>query len=542
MSTTSQSHIASRQGAEDSGKYFRYIAEFVGFKPEDAEIIRQTKPIIEQHLSDIVSKFYAHLLRYPPTRQWFLKPDNTIDQDYLELRMRHLTNFWLRTADAVFDDEYARYVDYVGRAHTSHGADPKIYIAERYVIGQVGFMSHAISDVIIKDLHPTDPDFAFRAEEAWDNLMMVLLEMLSRAYGSERSAESFDALLPVDKEQVEALAKIAYEHEHGEEEAITFKRVTVARAADIPEGERKIVTLDKLSIGVFHHKGQWYALRNSCLHRGGPVCTGALEGDTLICPWHGFEYDVTTGKFLSDPNARLDTYPVFIEADEVVLLVPEIGQPPVAPQSPEPRPALKANEFWAEDVAPGVMTLVGEVAVYNVDGTFYATQNACTHKQGPLNEGTLDGNVVECPWHGSKFNVCTGQVVLGPAKEALKTYRVIIDGPLGRVEEQTTISPEAAAMSDNEFAISDVPPGSAMLVGNVAVFNVDGQFYATQDECTHKQGPLSDGELDGEVVTCPYHGAQFNVCTGKVLRGPAEKDVQTYRVEVNGEIGRVILD
>lgn len=94
-------------------------------------------------------------------------------------------------------------------------------------------------------------------------------------------------------------------------------------------------------------------------------------------------------------------------------------------------------------------------------------------------------------------------------------------------------------MNDNEFAVNDIPPGSALLVGNVAVFNVDGKFYATQDECTHKQGPLSDGELDGEVVTCPYHGAQFNVCTGKVLRGPAEKDLTTYRVVVDGAIGRV---
>ena len=94
-------------------------------------------------------------------------------------------------------------------------------------------------------------------------------------------------------------------------------------------------------------------------------------------------------------------------------------------------------------------------------------------------------------------------------------------------------------MQDNEFALSDVPPGSALLVGNVAVFNVDGKFCATADECTHKRGPLSDGELDGEVVTCPYHGAQFNVCTGKVLRGPAEKDVQTYRVVIDGETGRI---
>ena len=193
MGTAGQQRIAVKQGAEDAGKYFRYMSEFVGFTAEDADTIRQTKPIIEKHLPDIVSKFYTHLLRYPPTRQWFLKSDGTLDQEYVELRMRHLTNFWMRTSSGVFDDEYARYVDYVGRAHTSHGADPHIYIAERYVIGQVGFVQHAISDAIIKELHPTDPELAFRAEEAWDNLMMVLLEMLSRAYYTERTAETNSA-------------------------------------------------------------------------------------------------------------------------------------------------------------------------------------------------------------------------------------------------------------------------------------------------------------------------------------------------------------
>jgi nitrite reductase/ring-hydroxylating ferredoxin subunit len=94
-------------------------------------------------------------------------------------------------------------------------------------------------------------------------------------------------------------------------------------------------------------------------------------------------------------------------------------------------------------------------------------------------------------------------------------------------------------MSDNEFRIGEVPPGSARLVGDVAVFNVDGTFCATQNRCTHKQGPLSEGKLEGSTVTCPWHGSQFNVCTGAVLRGPAKDPLKTYRVIVDGEIGRV---
>ena len=206
LDTLHQQAVA-RQGAEDAGQYFRYMAEYVGFTSADADAIRQTKPIIEKHLPEIVSKFYAHLLRYPPTRKFFLNTDGSLNQDYLELRMRHLTNFWLRTAEGVFDDEYARYVDYVGRAHTSRGADPNIYIAERYVIGQVGMMQHAISEAINRELSSEGSMVEFPAGEAWDKLMMVVLELLARAYGEEREPESFDALIPVDTDWIGGLAK-----------------------------------------------------------------------------------------------------------------------------------------------------------------------------------------------------------------------------------------------------------------------------------------------------------------------------------------------
>lgn len=82
----------------------------------------------------------------------------------------------------------------------------------------------------------------------------------------------------------------------------------------------------------------------------------------------------------------------------------------------------------------------------------------------------------------------------------------------------------------------DVPPGTCR-IGNVdgrelAIFNVDGQFYATQSECTHAGGPLCEGSLAGEVVTCPWHGSQFNVRTGEVVMDPAKEPIATYPVQV----------
>ena len=84
-----------------------------------------------------------------------------------------------------------------------------------------------------------------------------------------------------------------------------------------------------------------------------------------------------------------------------------------------------------------------------------------------------------------------------------------------------------------------MPPGWSLLVGNVAVFNVNGRLCATQNECTHRQGPLNEGELDGSTVTCPLHGSQFDVSTGAVLRGPATEPLKTYAVVVEGDVGRI---
>jgi len=444
MTTPLTQDDKTKQGAEDSGRYFRYMAEFVGFTQVDADAIHESRFIIEKYIPEIVSKFYTQLLRYPPTRKHFLRKDGTLDQEYLQLRMHHLANFWRRTAYGVYDDNYARYIDYVGRAHTSRGADPTIYIPERYVIGQVGFMTHAISEAITKELRDIDPDWEVRALNAWNLLMMVILEMLSRAYGHEREAETYASRGSIDQEAVLQLAVESYELGLGMRTMQEARDVVVAQTADIPDGERKIVQVDDLSIGVFHHQGKWYAVRNSCLHRGGPVATGSLRGDTLTCPWHGFQYNLTNGELLTDPKAKLEMYPVELREGEIHLQIPVLRRDFIEIsilEEQEARPEvqkLKENEFRASELKPGqakLLFLKGEpVAVYNVDGEFYATQDACTHAGGPLSEGELEGKLIVCPWHSSCFDVTNGQVMCGPADEPVKTFRVILEGETGRVE------------------------------------------------------------------------------------------------------------
>jgi len=69
----------------------------------------------------------------------------------------------------------------------------------------------------------------------------------------------------------------------------------------------------------------------------------------------------------------------------------------------------------------------------------------------------------------------------------------------------------------------------------IAIFHVDGQYYATTDICTHEEASLSEGELEGEIVECPLHGARFNVRTGDVKALPAVVKLQTYPVRVVGD-------
>ncbi|KPK65790.1 MAG: hypothetical protein AMS21_03895 [Gemmatimonas sp. SG8_38_2] len=94
--------------------------------------------------------------------------------------------------------------------------------------------------------------------------------------------------------------------------------------------------------------------------------------------------------------------------------------------------------------------------------------------------------------------------------------------------------------------VSEVPLASikAVRVGGVDVLicNVDGDFYALHDECTHECFPLTEGSLEGHAVICMLHGARFDVRTGEVLALPAYGPVDTFEVAVNGEDIFVAVD
>ena len=121
-----------------------------------------------------------------------------------------------------------------------------------------------------------------------------------------------------------------------------MERVVVAKVWEIPTGERKIVVpfRGRAGIGVFNVNGSFYAVRNICPHKYGPLCTGELSGwvateappsvqsadiavdgleKILRCPWHQWPFEIATGKCLTDPTVRVKTYPVKIDGDDIVV-------------------------------------------------------------------------------------------------------------------------------------------------------------------------------------------------------------------------------
>ena len=119
--------------------------------------------------------------------------------------------------------------------------------------------------------------------------------------------------------------------------AAKTRRFFVCAAADVPPGGRVIRDLDGRSVGVFNVGGRFVALHNRCPHRGGALCLGpvtgttlpsedfgypyGLEGRILRCAWHGWEFDLETGRSLVDPRVRAKTFPVVVEEGDLYVVM-----------------------------------------------------------------------------------------------------------------------------------------------------------------------------------------------------------------------------
>ena len=95
--------------------------------------------------------------------------------------------------------------------------------------------------------------------------------------------------------------------------------VKVASRSDIPDGTGKTVQAGGQQIALFNLGGKYYAIGGTCKHRGGPLAEGEIDGTTVICPWHAWEYDVTNGRNLDDPNVTVGCFAVRVEGEDILV-------------------------------------------------------------------------------------------------------------------------------------------------------------------------------------------------------------------------------
>jgi nitrite reductase (NADH) small subunit len=95
--------------------------------------------------------------------------------------------------------------------------------------------------------------------------------------------------------------------------------VKACKTTDITEGCGKSIEINGKAVAVFNVEGNYYAINDICGHRGGPLGEGELDGKTVVCPWHGWRYDVTSGANELVPDLPTEKYAVRVEGDDVLV-------------------------------------------------------------------------------------------------------------------------------------------------------------------------------------------------------------------------------
>ena len=92
-----------------------------------------------------------------------------------------------------------------------------------------------------------------------------------------------------------------------------------ARKDEIPDGTIREFQVEGTTLALANVGGKFYAINNTCLHRGGPLAEGQMNGGVVTCPWHGWQYDVTSGKLTMNPAVGVFCYPVEVRGDDIFV-------------------------------------------------------------------------------------------------------------------------------------------------------------------------------------------------------------------------------
>jgi len=96
-------------------------------------------------------------------------------------------------------------------------------------------------------------------------------------------------------------------------------KTKIAETRDVEPGQGKVIEAEGKTLALFNCDGAFYAIDNTCRHRGGPLGEGELDGSIVTCPWHGWRYDVSTGANAMNPSITVACYPVTVEGTAVFV-------------------------------------------------------------------------------------------------------------------------------------------------------------------------------------------------------------------------------
>ncbi|MDA1137334.1 MAG: Rieske 2Fe-2S domain-containing protein [Planctomycetota bacterium] len=350
--------------------------------------------------------------------------------------------------------------------------------------------------------------------------------------------------------------------------------IRVAGKEELQPGQCMKVRVSNQDLALFNVDGKFYAIDDMCPHAGGPLSEGFIDGESVICPWHGWEFNVKSGA-CRVVGLEQKTYPVQVEGDDILVSTePSPIEDPADEEvtksieatcgqdtQTQADPALEFVRVAAEGEIENGRSKVCEinrrhVAVYNVEGKHHAIDDYCPHAGGSLSDGWVEKNCAVCPLHGYEFSLENGESPYGYIND---TFEVKVEN--GEVFVCTTPRPDPTKVEAASKEIKEEPavepeqaktPGGLTFIRvaavceleekrgkfveagkkKVALFKVAEEIYAVDDICPHMGAPLSDGFVEGKSVMCGWHAWEFSLENGEC---PFGMSIPTYQVKIDGD-------
>jgi sulfite reductase beta subunit-like hemoprotein/nitrite reductase/ring-hydroxylating ferredoxin subunit len=223
--------------------------------------------------------------------------------------------------------------------------------------------------------------------------------------------------------------------------------VSVAKATEMAPETARVVRVAGLELALVQTTAGLFAMDNTCPHSGGPLGEGLVQGNTVTCPLHGWQFDCKSGKCLTEKRPAQQRYAVTIEKDQILVEVPDVPATPAEGKKP-------TTSEWTvvasvSDLAPGNVRKVQAggvtLALVCTGEGLHAVDNLCPHEGGSIGEGSVEEGTVSCPLHNFKFDCKTGKCVTD-ARLQVPVYETKIEQ--GKIWVRVAATPPIAASAN----------------------------------------------------------------------------------------------